>query len=68
MHARVKWFDNTRGWGFLVLDDGREVFVHHTAIEPKAGFRALCANEPVECDLREDERGLHATGVRPRPL
>ena len=67
MHARVKWFDNARGWGFLILEDGREVFVHHKDLErPAKGFRALRPGEEVECDVAEAERGAHAVRVRPR--
>ncbi len=67
MHARVKWFDNARGWGFLLLDDGREVFVHHRDLaEPEKGFRALRPGQEVECDVAEGERGPHAARVRPR--
>jgi len=65
MRARVKWFDNRRGWGFLVLEDGREVFVHHKDLEGAGGgFRSLKPGQEVECDLTEDERGAHAVAVR----
>jgi cold shock protein len=66
MHGRVKWFDNARGWGFLVLDDGREVFVHHKDVAGERGFRALRPDEEVDCDVVEGERGLHAANVRRR--
>ncbi|MCK6462191.1 MAG: cold shock domain-containing protein [Planctomycetes bacterium] len=66
MRGRVKWFDNARGWGFLVLDDGREVFVHWKDIAGAGGFRALRAREEVECDVAERERGAHAANVRRR--
>jgi CspA family cold shock protein len=64
MRARVKWFDNRRGWGFLVLEDGREVFVHHSDLAG-SGYRALRAGQEVDCDLAAGERP-HATGVRTR--
>jgi CspA family cold shock protein len=66
MHARVKWFDNTRGWGFLVLDDGRQVFVHHRHVAGGRGFRALRPGEAVDCEVVEGERGFHAANVRRR--
>ena len=66
MQGRVKWFDNRRGWGFLALDDGREVFVHFKDVAG-GGFRALRPGEEVDCEVVEAERGLHAANVRPRP-
>lgn len=66
MQARVKWFDNRRGWGFLVLDDGREAFVHHRKLVQQ-GYRALRPGQQVECEVEKAERGLVATDVRIRP-
>lgn len=63
MRARVKWFDNRRGWGFVVLDDGREAFVHHRHLVQR-GYRALRPGQVVECDVTPGERGLEATRVR----
>jgi CspA family cold shock protein len=65
VRARVKWFDNKRGWGFLVLEDGREVFVHHRDVAG-AGLRTLRPGQEVDCEVAEGERGAHAVGVRPR--
>lgn len=62
--GHVKWFDNRRGWGYLSLDDGAEVFVHHKDIEGK-GFKALRPGARVTCELTEDERGPRAVNVRP---
>jgi CspA family cold shock protein len=59
----VKWFDNRRGWGFLVLADGREAFVHHTHLVQR-GYRTLRPDRVVECDVVEGERGLEAARVR----
>lgn len=58
----VKWFSNPKGYGFISLSDGREVFVHYTAIEG-SGFRALDEGETVELDVVNSERGLKAEGV-----
>jgi CspA family cold shock protein len=62
----VKWFDNARGWGFLVLDDEREVFVHFKDVAEGGGFRALRPGEEVDCDVVDGERGPHAANVRRR--
>jgi CspA family cold shock protein len=44
----VKWFNETKGFGFITPNDGsRDVFVHHTAIQ-KQGFRTLAEGEPVQ--------------------
>ncbi|HEX5139242.1 MAG TPA: cold shock domain-containing protein [Planctomycetota bacterium] len=66
MRGRVKWFDNARGHGFLLLDDGREVFVHFKDVAGGRGFVALRQGEEVECEVREGGRGLHAADVRRR--
>ena len=63
MRALVKWFDNRRGWGFVVLADGREAFVHHRHLVQR-GYRALRPDQEVECEVAPDERGLEATEVR----
>ena len=60
----VKWFDNRKGWGFLVLDEGGEVFVHQRDLEGH-GFRALRPGQKVQFEIVEDERGPHARNVRP---
>lgn len=62
----VKWFDRSRGYGFITPDDGeREVFVRHTAIAgPVAdGFRVVEAGARVEFEAREGARGLEAVRV-----
>jgi len=63
VRARVKWFDNRRGWGFVVLADGREAFVHHRHLVQR-GYRALRPDQEVECEVLPGERGLEATDVR----
>ena len=62
----VKWFDRSRGYGFITPDDGeREVFVRHTAIAgPVAdGFHVVEAGARVEFEAREGARGLEAVRV-----
>lgn len=58
----VKWFSNPKGYGFISLPDGRDVFVHYTAIEG-TGFRALDEGETVELEVVDSDRGLKAEGV-----
>lgn len=53
----VKWFDSTKGFGFLVPDDGSpDVFVHQSAIF-KDGFRSLAEGEPIEYKLTQKDNG-----------
>lgn len=53
----VKWFDATKGFGFLIPDDGSaDVFVHHTAIHAE-GFRSLGDGEKVEFEVIEEPNG-----------
>lgn len=58
----VKWFSNPKGYGFIEDEDGRDLFVHYTAIEG-AGFRSLDEGESVEFSIEETDRGLQARDV-----
>ncbi len=62
----VKWFDDQKGFGFIALDDGPEVFVHHTAIQAE-GFRSLAEGERVELDVVEGPKGPKAENVVKQP-
>lgn len=59
----VKWFNDAKGFGFIAQQDGKDVFVHHTAIVAE-GFRSLKEGEPVEFDVVEGPKGLQASNVR----
>jgi CspA family cold shock protein len=63
MIGTVKWFDVKKGFGFLLNPDGKDVFVHFSAIEGD-GFRSLKDGEKVEYSQEEGAKGLHATKVR----
>lgn len=66
----VKWFDAKKGFGFVVDDEGADVFVHFTVIEGD-GFRRLLDGERVEFEFSRGPRGLLATRVRrlnPEPV
>lgn len=59
----VKWFSESKGYGFIQEDSGEEFFVHHSAIVAD-GFRTLNEGEVVEFDPMEDQnRGKQATNV-----
>ncbi len=58
----VKWFNDSKGYGFIAQPDGDDVFVHFSAIEGE-GFRTLSEGQEVEFELRESEKGLQAATV-----
>ena len=60
----VKWFNDATGFGFITPDGGgKEVFVHHTAIQAE-GFRSLAEGEKVEFELQQGPKGPQAANVR----
>ena len=59
----VKWFDSKKGFGFILNDQGQDVFVHFSSIEGE-GFRALKDGEKVEYEPVTGEKGLSAAGVK----
>lgn len=61
--GKVKWFDNKKGFGFIVHDDGKDVFVHHTAITGQ-GFKTLQEGEQVLFELIQSDKGLKAQNVQ----
>jgi CspA family cold shock protein len=63
MHGSVKWFDDRRGYGFILPQEGgRQVFVHQSAIA-SSGFRTLLQGQEVRFDLVASERGVTASNV-----
>jgi CspA family cold shock protein len=61
----VKWFNPKKGYGFIKLEDGKEVFVHYSAIDGN-GFRSLEQGERVEFEVTQSDKGLHAMNVSRR--
>ena len=61
--GEVKWFNNTKGWGFVMLEEtGEDIFVHFSAING-TGYKTLIAGQKVNFELQKGDRGLHAINV-----
>ena len=58
----VKWFNETRGYGFIARDDGLDVFVHDSAIRGN-GFKTLKEGQRVEFEVGQGPKGLQAVDV-----
>jgi CspA family cold shock protein len=58
----VKWFNESKGFGFITKDDGGDVFVHHTAIQG-TGFKSLSEGEKVSFDVVDGPKGPNAANV-----
>ncbi len=59
----VKWFNDTKGFGFIAQEGGEDVFVHQTAIAME-GHRTLMENQKVQFDIQQGPKGLQAANVR----
>ena len=59
----VKWFDEKKGYGFITVDGGKDVFVHFSAIEG-AGFRTLREGQSVTLEVTQGQKGPQAQNVR----
>jgi len=59
----VKWFNDSKGFGFISQEGGEDVFVHHTAIQMD-GFRSLAEGDRVEFEVVKGPKGLQAQNVR----
>ena len=58
----VKWFNGSKGYGFIEQEDGPDLFVHHSAIRGE-GFRNLEEGQNVEFNVEQGQKGLQATDV-----
>ena len=65
LEGTVKWFNATKGYGFIGRENGDDVFVHFSAIESD-GYRKLEKGQSVEFSIEEGPKGLQASRVTPR--
>ncbi|SDS31124.1 cold-shock DNA-binding protein family [Halopseudomonas litoralis] len=62
--GKVKWFNNAKGYGFVVADGRTEdLFAHYSAIQMD-GYRTLKAGQPVQFDIIQGPKGLHAVNIQ----
>jgi CspA family cold shock protein len=61
--GKVKWFNETKGYGFIAVEGGSDVFVHHSSIEG-TGFKTLTEGDDVEFSTGQGRKGLQAVNVR----
>lgn len=58
----VKWFDNSKGYGFISRSTGKDVFVHHSAIQGE-GYKSLAEGQQVEFEVTRGPKGDQAVNV-----
>ena len=62
MTGKVKWFNAEKGYGFITSDEGKDIFVHYSAIQAD-GFRSLEEGQKVSFEIVENDRGQQAANV-----
>ena len=62
MNGTVKWFNDSKGFGFITAEDGKDVFVHHTSIQAQ-GFKSLAEGDKVSFDVEKGDKGPKAVNV-----
>jgi len=64
MKGTVKWFNEKKGFGFLSTTEGKDVFVHFSAIKNSGGFKTLNQGDSVEFNVVESDKGPKAENVK----
>lgn len=63
--GKVKWFSNSRGYGFALVDDdpeAKEYFIHYTAINME-GYKTLKAKQPISFEIKTTDKGIQAVDI-----
>jgi CspA family cold shock protein len=63
MRGKVKWFSNQKGYGFITAENGKDIFVHHSAILGE-GYKTLNEGQEVEFDITTGPKGQQASNVK----
>lgn len=64
-NGTVKWFNNAKGYGFILsAENGGDIFAHYSAINMD-GYKTLKAGQEVQFDIVEGTKGIHAANIRP---
>ncbi|HAS54379.1 MAG: cold-shock protein [Nitrospirae bacterium GWC2_57_13] len=61
-NGTVKWFNDSKGFGFITTDEAKDVFVHFSSIKGE-GFKSLAEGDSVSFDLEQGPKGLQAVNV-----
>jgi CspA family cold shock protein len=64
MKGIVKWFNATKGYGFITTEEGKDVFAHYSAIEME-GFKSLDEGQAVEFEVVDGSKGPQAAHIKP---
>lgn len=59
----VKWFNNSRGYGFITMEDDTEIFVHYSGIVSDKKFKSIAEGQTVEFEITDGEKGKQAINV-----
>lgn len=62
MKGKVKWFNDSKGYGFITPEEGSDVFVHHTSVKME-GFKSLKEGDEVEFEVVPSDKGSKAANV-----
>lgn len=61
--GEVKWFNNSKGWGFIIPENGEDdIFVHFSSIHG-TGYKTLAPGQLVQYEVKKGDKGLHAADV-----
>jgi len=63
MNGTVKWFNDSKGYGFISREDGDDVFVHHSSIAGE-GFKSLAEGDEVTFEIEQGDKGPSAVNVQ----